>query len=146
MEMSDRSVEVITLVKDILHLLRQFMHKGFEDIGMTGPQGMTMGILFKFKKMKISDLSDHLGLSNSTVSGIIDRLETQNFVERVRSKEDKRVVYVTVCPKFEEMHKGFHQIVETNIQNIIDRGTTEEIDKIVDGFSTLKKLLTDYKK
>jgi MarR family transcriptional regulator, organic hydroperoxide resistance regulator len=92
-------------------------------------------------------LSEKLGLSNSTVSGIIDRLEKQKMVIRTRSKEDKRVVYVSLTNKFQEMHHNFQGIAEKNIQAIIDRGTQEEIDKIIDALNILKKLLShDIKK
>lgn len=96
--------------------------------------------------MKISELSSKLGLSNSTVSGIIDRLEKQEMVERARSKEDKRVVYVSLSPKSEEMRQDFHKRAEENIENILNKGTPEDLDKIIDGLNTLKTLLSDRKK
>lgn len=136
----NRSVEVARLFKEIMSLFRQHMGKCFEDIGLTMPQSMVIGILSRCGKMKISELSDELGLSNSTVSGIIDRLEKQNIVKRERSRKDRRVVYVSLCSSFEEMHKDFHKKVEENIANIINTGTPEEIEKIIEGFKTLKKL------
>jgi len=142
MEEINRSLEVSKLLKEIMSLIKHNMHKGFEDIGITAPQGMVIGILSKFGKMKISELSSKLGLSTSTVSGIIDRLEKQEMVERERSSEDKRVVYVNLCKKFEDMHRDFHKQVEENIQKMINKGTPEDIDRIMDGFNTLKRLLS----
>jgi len=103
---------------------------------------MVIGLLSKNKKMKITELSHHLSLSNSTVSGIIDRLEAQEMVVRERSTEDKRVVYVNISPKFEDMHKVFHKQIEKNIQNIMSQGSTEELHKIFEGLDVLKKLLS----
>lgn len=143
MEEQNRSIEVTKLFKDVVHLLKQNMAKGFEAMGITAPQGMVIGTLSKSGKMKISDVSLHLGLSNSTVSGILDRLEKQEMVERIRSVEDKRVVYVSLTPKFQEMHQGFHKIMEENIGSILKKGTPEELDKIIEGMNILKGLLTD---
>jgi len=92
--------------------------------------------------MKITELSNHLALSNSTVSGIVDRLEAQEMVVRERSKEDKRVVYVSISPNFEDMHKAFHKQIEKNIQNIMSQGSPEELNKIFEGLDVLKKLLS----
>jgi MarR family transcriptional regulator, organic hydroperoxide resistance regulator len=92
-------------------------------------------------KMKISDLSDTLFQSNSTISGIIDRLEKQEIVERERSEEDKRVVYVKLTPKAEEIHRDFHKVTEENWGKIMSRGTPEDIEKVVEGLNTLKRLL-----
>jgi len=144
MEETNRGIEVSKLFKEVFTLLRQSMTKGFENSGITAPQGMVIGVLSRHGKMKVSELSDKMGLSNSTVSGIIDRLEKQEMVERERSKEDKRVVYVSLCPKFEETNQSFHKKVEESIGNVVNKGTHEDIDKIVDGFTILKRLLNDH--
>lgn len=141
MEEINEALEFGKLFKEIGHLLRHNMTKGFEDIGITMPQGMVIGSLSKFGKMKVNELSKNLGLSNSTVSGIIDRLEKQGMVERTRSEDDKRVVYVSLTHKFEAIHQGFHKRTEELMMKIMKRGSEEEINKIIEGLRTLKELL-----
>lgn len=143
MEGMNRGIEASRLFKEIMFLARHRMSRGFEDVGITAPQGMMMGILSRYGRVKISELSERLGLTNSTVSGIVDRLEKQGLVVRERSEEDKRVVYVSPHPKFIEMHKDFHKKVEDSIVNVFNRATPEEIDRILDGFRLLKRLLED---
>jgi DNA-binding MarR family transcriptional regulator len=143
MQNIDENIEVVKLFKQVVTLLKHNMLKGFEHTGITAPQGMVIGSLCKIDKLKVSDLSEKLGLSNSTVSGIIDRLEKQEMVIRTRSKEDKRVVYVSLTHKFREMHHNFNSIAEKNIQAIMDRGTQGELDKIIDALNILKRLLSD---
>jgi MarR family transcriptional regulator, organic hydroperoxide resistance regulator len=141
MEAANESMEVITLIKEVMSLMKQSISKGFGNDGMTMPQGMVIGTLSRLGKMKINELSKHLGLSNSTVSGIIDRLEKQEMVERIRSDEDKRVVYVSLSSKFESHHQDFHKKMEDSVKSIMNRGTPEEIHKIIDGLIMLKELL-----
>ena len=141
MEILNDSAQVAKLFQEVMHLFRQNMSKVFEDTGMTAPQNMVIGILSKEKTLKISELSTKLSLSNSTVSGIIDRLEKQGMVERKRSEQDKRVVYVSISSDFKEMHRNFHKRLEENIANIMNKGTHEELDKIFVGLDSLKKLL-----
>ena len=141
MDESNKSIEVAQLFQEVMNLFRHNMKKMISETGMSAPQGMVIGLLGKYKKMKITELSNHLCLSNSTISGIIDRLEAQEMVVRERSKEDKRVVYVTISPKYKDMHKTFHKKIEDNIKNTISRGSEEELKKIFDGLDTLKKLL-----
>jgi DNA-binding MarR family transcriptional regulator len=113
---------------------------------MSAPQGMVLGVLSKKKKMKITELSNKLCLSNSTVSGIIDRLEKQGMVYRERSEEDKRVVYVSISPDFKDMHEIFRKQFEKNIQDMMSQGSIEELHKIFEGLNALKKLLSDGQK
>jgi len=142
MENLNDSVKVAKLFQEVMHLFKQSMSKVFEDTGITVPQSMVIGILSKEKTLKISELSNKLGLSNSTISGIIDRLEKQAIVERVRSSDDKRVVYVSLLPKFEEMHRSFNKITEKYFLNVMNKGAPEDIYKIIDGLNTLKRLLS----
>lgn len=134
------SVKVVKLFQEVVHLFRQIMRKVFDDTGITIPQSMVIGILSKEKTLKITELSSKLSLSNSTVSGIVDRLEKQGLVERKRSEQDKRVVYVSISSDF--MHQNFHKLLEVNIENVINKGTPEEIVKIFEGLDTLKKLMS----
>ena len=143
METFNESIEVTRLFQEVMHLFKHNMKKLCGDTGMSAPQGMIIRLLSEYKKMKITELSNHLSLSNSTVSGIIDRLESQEMVIRERSKEDKRVVYVTISPNFAEKHKNLHKQFEESIENIMRQGTKEELHKIFEGLDTLKKLLSE---
>ncbi|MVX64804.1 MarR family transcriptional regulator [Clostridium chromiireducens] len=146
MENSNNDIEVARLFQEVMYLFRNNMKKLISDTGMSAPQGMVIGLLSKNKKMKVTELSQHLSLSNSTVSGIIDRLEAQEMVIRERSKEDKRVVYVSISPKFKEIHKVFHKQIEENIKKVLNQGSEDELNKIFEGLNILKKLLTDQSK
>lgn len=139
----NESIEITRLFQEVMGLFKHSMGKIFEDTGITAPQGMALRTLSKQKKMKITELSTKLSLSNSTVSGIIDRLEKQGLVERERSEEDRRVVYVSICPKFHEMHENFAKKFQQNFEKIMNKGDEEDINKIVDGLNTFKKLLSD---
>ena len=142
METLNESIEVARLFQEVMQLFKHNMNKLLEETGMSAPQGMVLGLLSRKKKMKITELSNQLCLSNSTVSGIIDRLEKQEMVIRERSKKDKRVVYVSISENFEDMHKIFHKQLEKNIQNTMSKGSVEELHKIFEGLDALKKLLS----
>jgi DNA-binding MarR family transcriptional regulator len=133
--------EVGRLIFELGKLMRQYMRKHFEHEGITMPQSSVLGMLMKNGEMKITELSSKLMLSNSTVSGMIDRLEKQKLVERRRSEEDRRIVYVKASPAFFEMHQESHKKIEKSFEELLDTGTPEEIEKIIDGLKTLKKIV-----
>ncbi len=144
MENSESNLAAAGLFKEVLSLLKHNMDKAFkafEKSGITMAQGFLIGYIRKSGKMKINELSHQLNLTNSTVSGIIDRLEKKQIVERVRSNDDKRVVYVSLTPEFAEMHQDFHSIFDKNIENIVKNATPEEIVAVTNGLNILKKLL-----
>lgn len=146
MDTSGAKAEAARLFSEINKTLKQCMRKTFEDVGLTIPQCMVIGALVKSGEMKISELSNKVNLSNSTVSGIVDRLENQDLVVRTRSEEDRRTVYVKVTEKVEVLYKGIHKKVEESFEELLRAGTDEEIEKIIEGLNTLNRILNDKEK
>ncbi|MFJ7975802.1 MarR family winged helix-turn-helix transcriptional regulator [Peribacillus sp. JNUCC 23] len=56
--------------------------------------------LFGF--LKITDISDAFLLTPGAATNMCDKLEQLNYIERIRLKEDRRVVRVTLTEKGEE--------------------------------------------
>ncbi|MBX3206900.1 MAG: MarR family transcriptional regulator [Labilithrix sp.] len=66
---------------------------------LTGPQLTVVKMLEQIGDLSLSELSERIRAQNSTVTGIIDRMERENLVTRERSKEDRRVVYIRLTTK-----------------------------------------------
>lgn len=141
MEEMSAAVKVVQIMKKVMSKIKQEVGNRFREINLTGTQGVLMGTLVHHGEMKISDLSERLGLSNSTVSGILDRLESQGLVERTRSKEDRRVVYVKVTDEFRKHFlKNFEQI-NSLLEQMMDKATPEELQIILKGMNTLEDVI-----
>jgi DNA-binding MarR family transcriptional regulator len=141
MEEMNKSIRVIRVLKNVMETVKHHVHQHFKEMNVTGPQGMLMGTLAHFGEMKVSDLSEKLGLSNSTVSGIIDRLENQGLVERIRSTEDRRVVYVKVTDAFVKNSQERFQKMEKLFETMMNKATPQELDEILQGLDTLQRVL-----
>jgi MarR family transcriptional regulator, organic hydroperoxide resistance regulator len=66
---------------------------------LTGPQLTVVKILETIGDLSLSELSDKIRAQNSTVTGIIDRMEREGLVQRVRSVSDRRVVRIHLTGK-----------------------------------------------
>jgi DNA-binding MarR family transcriptional regulator len=141
MEEVSNGIKILKVLKQIRDIMKKNMKYQFNKIDITGPQGMLMGMLAHHGKMKISDLSENLGLSNSTVSGIIDRLERQGLIERTRSIEDRRVVYVSVTSEFKKNAKEQLNEIEKKFEDMMNKATPEELNTIFEGLNTLKEVM-----
>lgn len=141
-----KGMRIIELVKDIMKAVKKISRQQFDSLELTAPQGMLLGHLCRYGRMKVSDLSQKMGLTNSTVSGIIDRLESQGMVKRVRSQEDRRVVYVEIMPEVKGAFEKNFKDMERKFEEILSRADEEEINTILTGLETLKKVLERYTK
>ncbi|WP_040213014.1 MarR family winged helix-turn-helix transcriptional regulator [Clostridium polynesiense] len=139
--MSAKGAEISALLKEINHELNNKLKCSFKDFDLTLPQINALKILYSHKKLKISELSQKMNLANSTVSGIVDRLEKQGLLERVRSSEDKRIVYLILSPKTEEIKDDIHNTVNDYLASLVSKGSEEEINSVIKGLKTLKVLL-----
>jgi MarR family transcriptional regulator, organic hydroperoxide resistance regulator len=71
--------------------------------GLTGPQLAVVKMLEPVGKLSLSDLSSKIRARNSTVTGIIDRMEREGLVERRRSDSDRRVINIVLTRKGREL-------------------------------------------
>ncbi|MCU0693785.1 MAG: MarR family transcriptional regulator [Polyangiaceae bacterium] len=94
--------EVDSIVEAIVYLYTESrrLTKGLAArYGLTGPQLTVVKMLESIGDMSLSELSDRIHAKNSTVTGIIDRMEGDGLVVRDRSQRDRRVVHIRLTPK-----------------------------------------------
>lgn len=74
--------------------------------GITGAQYEAMKVLHLQGVMESGKLALEVGCSRGNVTGILDRLERDGWIDRTRSKGDRRVVNITLTNrKFESIYK-----------------------------------------
>ena len=67
--------KIIDLTRNFDKSMRHKFHHLMQDSDLTFPQLSVIAVLEKHGEQKVSELSLKIGLSDSTVSGILDRLE-----------------------------------------------------------------------
>lgn len=135
--------DIIKLLYQIFVLLKNEMGKLLENEGISHSHGIIIKTISEHKKIKITELSELLGISNSTLSGIIEKMKTLGIVERRRSEQDRRVVYVSISESFEKKHGDFHIKMNDYIERTVKKAGFDERIKIIEGLSLLKKLLEE---
>ena len=105
----DSKAEVDAIVETIIYLYtesRRTTKALARELGLTGPQLTVIKLLETFGDLSLSSLSERIRAQNSTVTGIIDRMEREGLVIRARSTSDRRVVYIQLTPKGEALAKA----------------------------------------
>lgn len=65
---------------------------------LTGPQLMCLHELERTDPLRSGELARRVNLSQATVTGILDRLEARELIQRRRDDKDKRRVLVSITP------------------------------------------------
>ena len=104
------SPEIKTDVDQVLEAIiylytesRRITKEAARRADLTGPQLTVVKLLEQVGDLSLSELSDKIRAQNSTVTGIIDRMEREGLVVRSRSTEDRRVVHIKLTPKGEKL-------------------------------------------
>lgn len=91
--------------------------------------------------LTIGELSEHLGLANSTVSGIVDRLERDNWTERMRSDTDRRKIKVMLTDNATELFQQIPKDAEEFWSRTIGCLSAEEQDALLESLRKLKNVM-----
>lgn len=73
---------------------------------------LALGVLGVNGSSRMGDIAAHLGVGQSAVTPLIDRLEAQGVVQRRRSETDRRVWLVALTPAGEAVLQKENQIYE----------------------------------
>lgn len=70
-----------------------------KEVGLTYPQYLVLFALWEKDSQTVSELGETLYLDSGTLTPLLKRMEKAGLVKRTRSKEDERVVRVTLTEK-----------------------------------------------
>lgn len=96
------SDQIIQMEKLLRWLCTSIKRKGRDiltDFEITPPQFDALLELLKNGEMTIGELSSRMFLACSTITDLIDRMEKNSLVERVKDQKDRRVVRIIVLEK-----------------------------------------------
>jgi len=68
--------------------------------------------LKKNENCKVSDLANYLDIPGSTLTGILDRMESRGLLERIRDQKDRRVVFVTLGQKRTKLREQLEEYIK----------------------------------
>lgn len=122
------------------HMSRQFRNY-FGQLDLTFPQALILTTLREEGPMPISQLAQHTGSANSTVSGIVDRLEKLSLVKRERSEHDRRVIYVALTPEYEAMEQKMEPSVSAYLSQLLGALEEDQLDQIYQALDALDHAL-----
>jgi MarR family transcriptional regulator, organic hydroperoxide resistance regulator len=89
----------------------------------------------------VSELARRMYLHPATVVGILDRLEKQGFVARVRSTLDRRVVRIELTRKGQDLVRKAPEVAQGLLVQGLEKLSGSELRNIYKGLDTLVGIL-----
>ncbi|AFC33827.1 putative transcriptional regulator [Paenibacillus mucilaginosus 3016] len=126
MELEGRFFRMIRELTARMHAVRS---ERLKEIGLTLPQMLVMIQVYQEPKT-IGGIVEAVQLSYSTVSGIVDRLERDGWVERVGDLQDRRVIWIHKTKRLEEAKERYKLFEEHAYGELLSGLTPEELDMV----------------
>ena len=104
--------EVLKTLRKIIRAIDLNSKKNVREYNLTGPQLLVLKDLFDNGASPVGSLAKRVLLSHATVTEIIDRLEKKAYVRRVKSKEDKRKIFVFLEEKARDVLKKNPSLIQ----------------------------------
>ena len=81
--------------RSLTRLYRPLLSK----LGVTYPQYLVLMVLWENKQQAVSELGEKLLLDSGTLTPLLKRMEINGLVERTRSRQDERKVFIKISKK-----------------------------------------------
>lgn len=78
-------------------------HPFLSEIGITYTQYVALMVLWEYGQVSVKTLGERLHLDSGTLTPMLKELEKKGILTRMRSKEDERVLLVTLTPEGEKL-------------------------------------------
>lgn len=141
--MRDKSLiisNIIDNLRRVFQILNEQSKKVKRETGLTGPQLWAIKTINENSSVNVSDLAHKLYLHPTTVIGIIDRLEKQNLVKRRRSKNDRRVVWIELTGKGNNLIKSAPEVAQGLLVEGLEEISTNNLIEIDRSMKLLVKI------
>lgn len=125
--------EIAVLEKDLRHIAAIIKQKGREILNnytITPPQFIALQWLDELGDMTIGDLSNKMYLAFSTTTDLIDRMEKNLLVQRVRDMQDRRVVRIHLLPEGEKIIKEVIDKRQVYLEDIVEDFADAEVTEL----------------
>ena len=134
-----------TLLSQVHQVCARVWNKILRENNMADLEGARGRIIFALwgkDGVPIKSLCEKTSLDKSTLTGIIDRLERDGYIERKQSPSDKRSTLITLTGKEQEFEK-YVKNVSNQMNKIFYKGFSDE--EIIQFEAMLQRILDNCK-
>lgn len=103
-----------------------FWNQQVEKFGLTGVQATVINFLSEKNGSSLQSIADGLQISNATATGIVDRMEKSNLLERTPNPDDRRSYLVFLTNKGNEVSPQLRQSMFEANQDFLSKLSKEE--------------------
>ncbi len=128
-KVDDRQIEDIERsLRRIGDIVKQKGREILTQFPITPPQFIALQWLNEYGDMTIGELSQKMYLACSTTTDLIDRMEKNELVQRVKDTQDRRVVRIQLLDRGRVIIKEVINKRQDYLESVLSQFTQDEVD------------------
>ncbi len=131
--------EIIATYEALTHRFAGHRVPEFLEIPMTMSQAKVLYLLSAEGDLHMADLVLRLGVSLSTVSGLVDRVVEQGLATRREDPADRRQVVVGLSARGAEFVERFRELGSRHLRELLAALSAAELATVRDAFAVLDR-------
>ncbi|PSL44021.1 DNA-binding MarR family transcriptional regulator [Salsuginibacillus halophilus] len=124
-------------LRRIAYIVKQRGREILNQFPITPPQFVALQWLHDKGDMTIGELSNKMYLACSTTTDLVDRMEKNDLVERVKDEEDRRVVRIHLLKKGETIIQEVVKKRQEYLSELLDKFSEEEVNRLEETLAAL---------
>lgn len=128
------SLKAFVVIMKASKTLDELVKKDIADHGMKMSDFAILEALFHKGRQTIKQISEAVLINTGSITYVIDKLEKNDYLQRIHCKEDRRVVYIEITPKgndvMNEIFPKHQKMIEELFSDIKDEDKRTLIDTV----------------
>lgn len=145
------SDKILLIILEFSNVFNEFNHlvSRYIDaqLNKTGLGRTHFGILHELvgeKEKTMSELSDILHVTKPNITVLVDKLVKLNYVERVNSSHDRRVILIRLTKKGDDFVNVVSEELKKSSIRLLNRFNEEDLELVRETSGAIKKLLSKF--
>lgn len=134
-------VQVVGALRRIIRAVDLHSRVLVQRYRLTGPQLVVLKAISDGRPSSVGEIARTVHLSQATVSGILDRLESRGLVRRARSRDDRRRVVVSLSAAAEETLRSAPPLLQEHFTERFLELDEDEQHRILDSLQRVVSLM-----
>ena len=132
---------ITELDRSLVRRLRRGTSDAWLDVDIPLPALRALLAVERGGRLTPSEIADYLGVSRSNCSAILDRLETDGYVERAVNPADRRQFFIGATPAGHQVADGIDGRRRERLVEALQEMDPGELDALGTGLAALERAL-----
>jgi DNA-binding MarR family transcriptional regulator len=127
----DKEIELIELFHQISRKIGKTLAPVFRKQDLSHTEIVALFVMNKRQTSRVTELDTIIGVPASTLTGILDRLVAQGYLEREPDPDDRRSLILKAAPKLKTFIRGLMAPMENRLKEVFRAMPEARLERLI---------------